>query len=97
MVLRSKLVSRIFLLVVLREMVEPGKRKFRSVRRKKRKGFKLKVEVPHLGAFYLHNNSASAILILFPTSKTLCLRRSLEAQGQGSMRWGGGGGEQNVG
>ena len=30
---------RIFLLVVLHEMVEHGKRKFRSVRRKKRKGF----------------------------------------------------------
>lgn len=30
---------RIFLLVVLHEMVEHGKRKFTSVRRKKRKGF----------------------------------------------------------
>lgn len=34
-----RLFSRVFLLFVLHEMVEPGKRKFRSVRRKKRKGF----------------------------------------------------------
>ena len=34
-----RLFSRVFLLVVLHDMVEPGKRKFGSVRRKKRKGF----------------------------------------------------------
>ena len=33
------LFSRIFLLVVLHEMAKLGNRKFRSVRRKKRKGF----------------------------------------------------------